>query len=276
SFNVALTGFKEDELQEIFGHDGGPPADAEPQIDRAEELNKTWRVKSGDLWQIGAHRLLCGDSTLAADVKKVMGGEKADAVVTDPPYGINREGIENDDPEGLAKLFNGCLSALPSEDAVIIAFQSPRLFHVWFDACRNHGIKFERLLWMHRKAGKAFPWRGWVLVGDPIQVSSIGNAKWGDPEKHEFDCYIKEELEPKELDGLHTTIKPLRIISDLISHTTGTVYEPFSGSGTCLVACQNLNRKCRGIEVSAPYVAVCLERMSQAFPGIEIKLLERA
>jgi len=64
-------------------------ADAEPQIDRAEELNKTWGVKSGDLWQIGEHRLLCGDSTKKDDVGRVMGGEKADMVFTDPPYGVS-------------------------------------------------------------------------------------------------------------------------------------------------------------------------------------------
>ncbi len=76
------------------------PADAEPQIDKAEELNKVWRVKPGDLWQIGSHRLLCGDSTKAEDVERLMGGEKAGAVVTDSPYGINREGIINDDQRG--------------------------------------------------------------------------------------------------------------------------------------------------------------------------------
>ena len=65
------------------------PKDAEPQIDRAEELNKTWGVKSGDLWQIGEHRLLCGDSTKKEDVGRVMGEEKATCVFTDPPYGVS-------------------------------------------------------------------------------------------------------------------------------------------------------------------------------------------
>jgi len=204
----------------------------------------------------------------------VMQGEKAQAIVSDPPYGINREGIENDDPKGLAELFRGCLSVAPVDDAIIITFQSPRLFHVWFDATRDYGAKFERLLWMHRKAGKAFPWRGWVLVGDPIQISSKGKPEWGEPQRHEFDCYIKEELEDRKLDGLHTTIKPLDVIEDLITHTTGVVYEPFSGSGTTLIACERLHRKCRAIEISPAYVSVALERF-YVMTGILPELMER-
>lgn len=66
----------------------GDPRDAEPQIDRAEELNKKWRIKAGDLWTIGEHRLLCGDSTKADGVERVMGGDNADCIFTSPPYAV--------------------------------------------------------------------------------------------------------------------------------------------------------------------------------------------
>ena len=88
-----------------YGEQEDPPEDAGAQIDRAEELREQWGVESGQLWKLGEHRVICGDCTDAAVVEQVMGGERAGAVVTDPPYGINREGIQNDDPKGLRMLY---------------------------------------------------------------------------------------------------------------------------------------------------------------------------
>lgn len=79
-------GFEEKELTGL--NEGNEPQDAEPQIDRAEELNEKWKVKTGDLWHIGDHRLLCGDSTKAEDVARVLGDRKPVLMVTDPPYGV--------------------------------------------------------------------------------------------------------------------------------------------------------------------------------------------
>ena len=85
-------------LKELLAADETEPADAEPQIDRAEELRQKWGVETGQLWQLGEHRLICGDCTDAAVVERVMGGEKAVLLHADPPYGMGKEkdGIEND------------------------------------------------------------------------------------------------------------------------------------------------------------------------------------
>jgi hypothetical protein len=253
-----------------------PQADAEPQIDRAAELLEKWQVKTGDLWRIGEHRLLCGDSTKREDVERVMQGEKAGAVITDPPYGINREGIENDDPEGLRSLFDGCLVNMPIENAVIIAFQSPRMFPVWLDAIRLAGHKFERMLWMYKPNDVCYPWQGWLQTSEAILASSIGKPEFVKAEPYAHDTYISnwDKETKQEIDGWHASIKPYPLIYDLVSRTSGTVYEPFLGSGTTLVACQNLSRKCRGIEISPAYCAVTLERMATAFPGIEIERID--
>ena len=249
--------------------------DAEPQIDRAAELLEKWQVKTGDLWQIGEHRLLCGDSTKREDVARVMGGEMAGACVTDSPYGINRDGIENDDPKGLRALFDGVLECMPINDGVVINFQSPRMFPVWLDAVRDAGHKFERALWMYKSNDETFPWRGWIMSSETIILSSIGKAEWVDVHPYSHDCYTyNHEEDLKGLEGIHTTVKPTWIVQDLISRVGGDVFEPFTGKGTTLVACQNLGRKGRGIEISPAYCAVTLESLSEAFPELEIKRLQ--
>lgn len=256
-------------------------SDAEPQVDRAEELNKTWKVKPGDLWLVGEHRLVCGDSTNAEDVGRVMGVEKADAVVTDSPYGINRDGIKNDDPEGLRSLFDGLLSVFPADNAVVINFQSPRLFPVWIDAIRQAGQKFERALWFYDSTDQTFPWRGWIMTSQIAIVSTVGEGVFAEGNYH-HDCYLvttagKAGFKRGGYEGNgvaiggHTTMKPLDIIQELLSHTVGLVYAPFLGSGTTMVAAQNLGRKCYGLEISPAYCAVILQRMAAAFPGIEIR-----
>jgi len=256
----ALSSLLDSEKQEV---------DAEPQIDRAAELNEKWQVKTGDLWQIGEHRLLCGDSTVKADVDRVMQGELCGACVTDSPYGINREGIENDDPEGLQKLLEGVLSVMPIENGVVINFQSPRLFPVWVDAIRKAGHKFERALWFYDETDVTFPWRGWLMTSQIAIISSIGKPEFAEGIYH-HDCYIVKSAGQQDDSMGHTTAKPLDIIQELVSHLVGNVYEPFCGSGTTMVACENLHRKCRGIDISPNYCAVILQRMSDAFPELEI------
>jgi len=197
----------------------------------------------------------------------VMGGEKAGACVTDSPYGINREGIENDDPEGLRALFDGVLSCMPIDNGVVINFQSPRLFPAWIDATRAAGHKFERALWMHKANDVTNPWRGWMMNGEAILVSSLGSPVWQKTSAVQ-DCYTVTHDTAVKIS--HKSVKPLGVVQDVLSHVGGIVYEPFAGSGTTLVACENLGRKCRAVEISPAYCAVILERMAQAFPKLEI------
>lgn len=256
-------------------------ADAEPQIDKAAELNKKWKVQAGDLWSIGEHRLLCGSCTESADVQKLMGKERANAVLTDPPYGQSQDGVPNDDPEGHRDLMLDAVGNLPIDDGVIVAFQSPRLFVNWLDALSAYQYKFERMLWMYKAAQCTFPWRGWILTSESILVATKGEGAWQDVHPFSHDCYYLSEVSG-ELDkdsGWHGSVKPLKVVSDLLSRICplgSIVYEPFCGSGTTIVACQNLGRKCRAIELTPDYCAVILERMSTAFPDLEIKRIEDA
>lgn len=253
--------------------------DAEPQIDRAEELREKWGVETGQLWQIGEHRLICGDCTDAAVVARVMGGEKAQAVVTDPPYGQNQKGVTNDEPEKLYQILLGCIKNLPVDNAVIVSFASPRTFTEWLDLTRASGHKFERMLWLYKAAQETFPWRGWLLKSEAILITSKGAGVWQDVHPYSHDCYYKSEVSGQLVPsvGWHGSVKPLDVVMDLIKRicdSTAIVYDPFCGSGTTMVACQNLGRKCRAVEISPAYCAVILERMATAFPDLSIARLE--
>ena len=260
-------GMEDGEFEELlaeWGEDEEPPVDPGPQVDRAEELREKWGVETGQLWKLGEHRLICGDCTDAAVVERVMGGEKAGAVVTDSPYGINREGIENDDPEGLRQLFDGCLAAMPVDNAVIINFQSPRLFPVWLDALRAAGHKFARALWMYDENDQTKPWHYWLMCSQIIFVSTVGNPEWQETKAH-HDTYVIGLSREWRAGGdgndfAHASVKPVGVVADLLSHTTGIVYDPFSGSGTTLIACEQLSRRCRAVEISPAYVSVALQR----------------
>ena len=236
------------------------------------QMNKIWQVKTNDMFFVGDHRLLCGDSTKVENVGRVVCKEEIGAMVTDPPFGIaNKGGMVNNDPKELRELFNNCLSSAPIKNTIIITFQSPSLFYIWFDACRDHNIEFGRLMWMHNTVKSAMVWHGWRVVGNLIQISKIGKPEWGKPLRHEYDCYIKNKKDDSGFGALHVTMKPLSIVEDLVSHTTGDIYDPFLGSGTTMVAAENLGRRCLGIEIVPQYVAGCLRRMNYMFPGINIR-----
>lgn len=248
----------------ILNGAGSGAEDPGARIDRAEELRRKWGTERGQLWEIGDHRLAIGDCTDAQVIAALMQGETAGAVVTDPPYGIDQPGIENDNPECLPVLFAGCLRAMPAKDAVVIAFQSTRMFPTWLDAVRAAGHHFERMLWMYKPNDVTFPWRGWLLTSEAILVSTVGEPVWLRVDPFAHDCYTSNwDSETKaKIDGWHASIKPLPLVQDLVARVGGLVYEPFSGSGTTMVACERLGRPCRAVELTPGYAAISIERLS--------------
>jgi len=287
--------FKADEIAELLaGVKGGTDADAEPQIDQAEELNKKWKVKVGDLWRIGVHRLLCGDSTKAADVARVMGGEKAEMVWTDPPYGVavgdknkylnsiarsNRveANLENDtlDEPGLTAMlcaaFDNAVAVCTAGAAWYVA-APPGPLHVLFgQALKDRGIWRQTIQWVKNNStfspmGVCYHWQA-----EPIFFGWLPNGphRFYGGRKQTTVWMIDRPMASKE----HPTMKPVELVQRAVANSSSVeqvVYEPFAGSGTTLVACENLGRKCRAVEISPAYCAVILERMAQAFPKLEI------
>lgn len=262
---------------------GKQEIDAEPQIDRAAELNEKWQVKTGDLWQIGEHKLLCGDSTKREDVERVM-DIPLNLCVTDPPYGVDYdanwrndaaekgllsyaairvghvENDTNDDWRAAWGLFTGdvlyCWHADRRASVVQESIESCgfeiRAQIIWakkhFVIGRGHYTPRHEPCWYAVRKGKTAQ-----FIGDKMQTTL-----WD-------DIYLDRNVE-----GGHSTQKPLTCMARPIQNHIGDVYDPFLGSGTTLIACEQLGRKCRAIEISPAYCAVTLERMHTAFPALEI------
>jgi len=271
-------------------------ADAEPQIDRAEELNKTWNVKTGDLWQIGSHRLLCGDCTKAEDVARVMVGEKAVLMNTDPPYGVNYGGLVKSREYASKKpaihhkkIKNDELDAGKLQEFLEKAIKSalPHLienpaFYLW------HPMLTQGTFFAAAAAADILIHRQIVWV-KPSLILGRGDYHW----RHELCFYgwIRGKrcawhqgrdqdtvwAVGRESNGNHPTQKPVELfLRPIKNHTKpeDAVYEPFAGSGPQYVAAENEGRFCYGLEIEPSYCAVILQRMTDAFPGIEIKRIK--
>jgi DNA modification methylase len=222
-------------------------------------------TKPGDLWTLGDHRLLCGDSTKAEDVERLMAGAKSDLLLTDPPYGVDYEGITNDDAAGLPRLLAG---AFQNADAIM---QPGACYYVchpdvhayeFVGAIRGVGWKQARpavVLWIKDR---------FVLGrGDYHSQSEPILYGWKEGAAHHAvadrsQSNLWEFPRPAAADG-HPTMKPVGLFARAMQNSTNqkaSVYEPFCGSGTTLIAAEQLGRKCYGMEISPAYCDVIVKR----------------
>jgi hypothetical protein len=271
--------------------EGNPEADAEPQIDKAEELREKWGVEPGQLWELGDHRLLCGDSTKKEDVERVMGGEKANLCFTSPPYNSKNGGYKTDYKGKTKKFYNHqcddrtedewvafCDSVLCLMSSVLATDESPVVWNVMYTAnCRagygrsmfagSHGLTVKETICWDKGAG--FPSasqgilsRNWELVF----VLSKG-VKYTTSQGENEPRWAKWDIvRPKQQEEHKATFPvdlAMRAMNDF-GVEGNTIYEPFCGSGTTLIAAEQLGRKCRAIEISPAYVAVALQRWADA------------
>ena len=241
-------------------------------------------IVTGDLFEIGKHRLLCGDSTKADEVARLMGGEKADMVFTDPPYGVDysggiqfsangdvkknqREKLENDNSEQIYA------DAIP-----VMASITNGAIYTWFA-----GSKAGTLYNSIKKVGEIHALIIWVKNG------GYGALNANYKQRHEPCLYWKPkngrlnfvgattentiwEISKDGRNEFHPTQKPVALAAKAISnHEANSVADIFLGSGTTMVAAHQLNRKCYGMELSPKYCQVIINRMRALDPTLEIK-----
>ena len=231
------------------------------------------KCKLGDIWQLGNHRLMCGNSTSVTDVEKLMNGEKADMVFTDPPYLLETKGgCKGEIGKALKKQGNDIefisnfnpdnfLNVLPNvfEKNKINAyvFCNKDLLPKYLNWAVDNKYSYNVLIW---KKPNAIP------IGDShrpdIEYLLLfrKNAIWNNGLK---DVNYSRCLEFSRETGLHPTMKPLKLITNemqISSNKGSNILDPFGGSGSTLIACEQLNRKCYMMELDPKYCDVILQR----------------
>jgi len=255
------------------------PQDAEPQIDRAEELREKWGVEPGQLWRLPSrtpgqeHRLICGDCTDAA-ITNALGVSPGAALLFDPPWDM-----ETITPSGYqSKLVFGDGGTVGD---VFTRFGSPTWLFVWDCVSSwytpNRPLKRMKVCAWYGDISN-YDFDGWHYgdAGEPRTVWNTRGQYKFKPDargKHLADVF-NLPITRLHAESDHNHTKPIDWITLLVANcTNGDIYDPFLGSGTTIIAAENLSRQCRACEISAPYVSVALQRYLDAF-GIRAELVE--
>jgi DNA modification methylase len=259
-------GFESKELDRIFQLNATPEDDELPP-ERADT-----GIVLGDLYQLGQHRLLCGDATKREDVEKLMQGEPADMVFTDPPYNVDYQGMQNSKQWDV--IANDMMSPGDFEAFLIKAFTN--FYDFSFDNAACYICHADK---SHKEFRNAFEqvgyeWRATIIWVKNSPAFNFAQYKY----KHEpiFYCYKKGKTvnwygdrtqntvwEAKKEVGEHPTIKPVELITKTIENSSlreGIVMDLFGGSGSTLIACEKTSRKCRMMEISPVYCQVIIDR----------------
>lgn len=280
NYNLELTGFDLEDIQKQLDELEGKTVE-EDDFDESEVAQEETPVitKPGDLWILGEHRLLCGDTTKIEDVKKLMNGEKADLLFTDPPYGVNYESkakeilksknytkITNDDlrfdefNDFLANIFkNAYISLKETASYYVFSCQGGDQEMIMM-SMREAGIPCKhQLIWVKDSPVFSMGRLDYDYKHEPILYGWVKKHSFrrkGDQDKSVWE-YKRSE------NKLHPTMKPIELIGNALKNSTETrdlVLDLFGGSGSTLIACEQLNRKCYMMEIDEHYCDVIIRR----------------
>ncbi|NMD99352.1 site-specific DNA-methyltransferase [Selenomonas bovis] len=269
-FDVSLTGFDEKELARLFAEEDGAEEDG---FDVDAELEKPCFSKAGDVWHLGRHTVICGDSTKPETYSRLLGKEKVNLVCTDPPYLVNLEStsgkIKNDDlsdEEGykfLRAAFEQFHEAM-AKDASIYVFYATAKARVFHDAYEDAGFKVGAgLVW--KKNRLVLTRTDWKYIHEPIIWGwrKDGKHEWYGDQK-QVTVFEFDRIKDSKKDGCgHPSSKPVPLIAYLIrqcTQTNGLVLDGFLGSASTLIACEQLGRVCYGVELEPKFVDVAVKR----------------
>ena len=268
NFDLGKTGFDPPEIETLFNKVHNKEV-KEDDFDVESELKQPCFSKAGDLWMLGKHRVLCGDSTKAECYDTLMDGVKANLVLSDPPYNVDVEetaGKIMNDNMGDSDFYEFLLAAFKQMHGHLADDGSIYIFHA-----DTEGLNFR----------KAFKDAGFYLSGCCIWKKNalvLGRSPyqwqhepclygWKLKGKHQWYSDRKQttiwEYDRPKSNKDHPTMKPIGLMSYPLRNSTmtnGIVLDPFLGSGSTLIACEETDRVCRGIELDSKFVDVIVKR----------------
>lgn len=286
NFDMSAFGFGNDDIREVV------------EDDYIEEIPETPKSQRGDIYQLGIHRVVCGDSTNADDMALLMGGEQADLILTDPPYNVNYEGgalkkrhkIANDNlsPEDftvfLSETFRNGYASL-KDGGSLYSFCATKSWDSFRRSLENSGFTYQQMIvWVKnaivlgrspyqhmfepilfcRKGEKSTSW-----FGNRKQKDVIENIDLMD--EYQLRMFVKDQWEGTDVikankpnaSKLHPTMKPIKLLEIMVRNSSlegDTVLDLFGGSGSTLVTCEQMKRKSLTIEIDPAFVDVIIDR----------------
>ncbi len=267
NFDISLTGFDIDELDFSTGNENSEVID-----DEVPDIPKETKIKTGDIYQLGNHRLMCGDSTDFDNMKILMNGKKADLCVTDPPYNCSYVGkteaamtITNDNMES-EKFYNFLLMAFKNiyanlaDGGAFYCFHSDAEKVNFFNATVESGFHYSTTcIWV--KDSLVLGRMDYQMRHEPVIYAFKDTAKhnWYSDRKQ---TTVWEFARPKKSE-LHPTMKSLDLIAYPIKNSSrkgSLILDAFGGSGSTLMTCEQLERTCYMMELDPKYCDVIVER----------------
>ena len=270
-FDVSLTGFNEDEIADLFA-DANDTGAKDDDFDLSDALEQAAFVERGDVWQVGRHRLMCGDATSPEDVATLMDGKKANLIITDPPYNVAFESsdglsIKNDKMEN-DKFYEFLLAAFKNMAEHLEKGGSAYVFHA-----DTEGLNFRKAfidagfhlsgccIWVKNSLvlGRSdYQWQH-----EPVLYGFLQNGKhYWSSKAGRSQTTIWNFDKPKKNKN-HPTSKPLDLLAYPISNSSqenAIVIDTFGGSGSTLMTCEQTNRICHTMELDEKYASVILRR----------------
>lgn len=311
--DIALSGFEQDEIADLVSTLPDVPDFEEPVIEDDFDVNKALtnikepETRRGDVWQLGPHRLVCGDATDPEDVAKLMEGAKASLVVTDPPYNVavesdserlaadGRSSILNDDMPAeefagfLHSVFKNYAAAMEPTSAIYV-FHPSSFQRDFEDAMNAAGIVVRsQCVWVKNAA--SFGWSQYRWQHEPVFYAHLRGkapAWYGDRRQSTVwrSGLLTDAPEPSSVwevsrgdvgKYVHPTQKPLELLAIPIrnsSRSGDVVVDLFGGSGSTLMTCDQMGRTCRTLELDPVFCDVIKKRYQEA-TGIEPVLISR-